>query len=393
LPYPHFKSNDKWESTQPQILATYPVQVANPRILILTAGFGDGHNSAAKHLAEALDSHVDVCVADPCDLGSPRTNRFLSGAYREITTYTPRVWKWIYDSTDRQDFTKPLPFLKKTEDALGKLLKAFRPDLVVSTYPFYPYPLDRHFETLPRVPIITVVTDSMKVNAAWTRSPSDHFLVTDPHTASSLEQNGVSGEKIIVTGFPVSSRFEALPPVDQSASIDPFRVLFFPTARSPHVKSIMRSVLESPGLPTEITVVLGRNVRRLYRRAQELKQEFPGRVKLKGWTKQVPELLSSHHLVIGKAGGATVHESIAAQCPMLVHHIVPGQEEGNIDLLEKLGIGSLATEANEIKSAIAGLLADDAALWRAQKERLAIHARPAASQDAAEFILSLLPKK
>jgi processive 1,2-diacylglycerol beta-glucosyltransferase len=367
--------------------------VATPRILILTAGFGDGHNSAAKHLAEALDSHADACVADPCDLGSPKTNRLLSRAYREITTYTPRVWKWIYDSTDRQDFTKPLPFLKKTEDALGKLLKAFRPDLVVSTYPFYPYPLDRHFETLPRVPIITVVTDSMKVNAAWTRSPSDHFLVTDPHTASSLEQNGVSGEKIIVTGFPVSSRFEALPPVNQSASIDPFRVLFFPTARSPHVKSIMRSVLESPGLPTEITVVLGRNVRRLYRRAQELKQEFPGRVKLKGWTKQVPELLSSHHLVIGKAGGATVHESIAAQCPMLVHHIVPGQEEGNIDLLEKLGIGSLATEANEIKSAIAGLLADDAALWRAQKERLAIHARPAASQDAAEFILSLLPKK
>ncbi|MDB4386783.1 hypothetical protein N9Z15_01080 [Akkermansiaceae bacterium] len=367
--------------------------MATPRILILTAGFGDGHNTAARHLAEALADDAEVRVADPCDLGSPRLNRLLSKAYREITTYVPKVWHWIYESTDKQDFTKPLPFLNQTEKALGKLLEDFSPDLVISTYPLYPYLIDRHFETLPRVPIVTVVTDSMEVNAAWTKSPSDHFIVTDPHTAASLEKNGVVQEKITVTGFPISQRFEALPVTPHDASITPFRILFFPTARSPHVRSIMRAALGNPKLNTEVTMVLGRNVRRLYKKAREIKKEFPGRVKFKGWTKLVPELLASHHLVIGKAGGATVHESIAAQCPMLVHHIVPGQEEGNIDLLEKLSIGSLATDEAQIKSSLASLLAEDGALWRAQKERLAIHARPAASKDAATFILSLLPKK
>lgn len=367
--------------------------MALPRILILTASFGDGHNSAARHLAEALTEEAEVKVADPCHLGSPKVNTFLSKAYREITTYIPRLWSLIYESTDRQDFSKPLFFLKDTEAAVGNLLREFRPDLVICTYPVYPYQLERHFKNLTRVPVVTVVTDSMNVNAAWTRAPSDFFLVTDPATQSSVLNSGVPPNKIIVTGFPVSPRFETLHATSSGDSTKPFRVLYFPTSRSPHVRRIVKAVLETPDLHAEITIVLGRNLRRLYRRAKEMKDAYPGRVHLKGWTKKVPELLCSHHLIIGKAGGATVHEAIAARCPMLVHHIVPGQEEGNIELLEKLGIGSLATEAHQISEALHHLLADDAKAWRLQKQQLAIHARPAAAREAAQFLLSKTPSK
>lgn len=365
----------------------------NPRILILTAGFGDGHNSAARHLAEALDNSAKVKVADPCSLGSPKTNAFLSKAYREVITYAPSLWKRIYDSTDKQDFTKPLFFLKQTESALGKLLTDFQPNLVVCTYPVYPYQLERHFSTLPRVPIITVVTDSMEVNAAWTRSPSDYFLVTDAATGKSLRKSDIPAEKIIVTGFPVSPRFQDTPTIEPDDQTNPFRVLYFATSRYPHVRKLMKAVLDFPEINTEVTVVLGRNVRRLYRRTAELKEDYPGRAHLKGWTRRVPELLCSHHLVIGKAGGATVHEAIAARCPMLVHHLVPGQEEGNIELLENLKIGSLATQPEQITAALKELLANDAKLWREQKRNLAIHSRPGASAEAAQFILSKATSK
>jgi processive 1,2-diacylglycerol beta-glucosyltransferase len=50
----------------------------------------------------------------------------------------------------------------------------------------------------------------------------------------------------------------------------------------------------------------------------------------------------SHHVVISKAGGATTREAIAARCPMLVSQIVPGQEEGNYELLRRHGVGALA---------------------------------------------------
>lgn len=356
-----------------------------PKILILSASFGDGHNSAARHLAEALEVQADVLVADPCHLGNPRINAFLCKAYREITTYTPKIWAWMYRSTDRQDFSEPLPFIAKTEDAVADLLDQFQPDLVVNTYPLYPYMVERQFSTRRRVPIITVITDSIEINAAWTRSPSDHFLITDKHTREGLITNHLPAEKIQITGFPVSPRFESLGKISPEDPLAPFRILFFPTARSPHVNDIIKAALSHNN---HVTVVLGRNVRRLYRKVHSLKKSFPGRIHIKGWTRKVPELLSSHHLIIGKAGGATVHEAIAAQCPMLVHHIVPGQEEGNIELLDRFQTGSLATSAKAIRESISRLLADDAALWREQKKRLIQFARPAAAREAARFILS-----
>ncbi|MGB0328485.1 MAG: MGDG synthase family glycosyltransferase [Akkermansiaceae bacterium] len=357
-----------------------------PKILILTASFGDGHNSAARNLAKALEDRAEALVADPCNLGNPRINRLLCRAYREVTTYLPRLWAWIYRSTDKQDYSRPLPFIAKTESAVARLLQDFQPDIVVNTYPLYPYMVSRLTENDPRIPVITVITDSIEVNAAWSRSPSDHFLITDLHTRENLLTQKIPSEKVQITGFPVSPLFEKLAHVTPEAPVAPFDILFFPTARSPHVEDLIRAALNHPD--TQITVVLGRNVRRLYRKVKPLKKIYPGRIRLKGWTRRVPELLSSHHLVIGKAGGATVHEAIAAQCPMLVHHIVPGQEEGNIELLSRFKTGSLATSATAIQDAIDSLLADDAALWREQKKRLLTLAKPAAAREAAAFILT-----
>ena len=356
-----------------------------PKILILSASFGDGHNSAARHLAEAMEEQAEVLVSDPCHLGNPRINAFLCKAYREITTYTPIIWASMYRSTDRQDFSQPLPFIAKTEDAVADLLDQFQPDLVVNTYPLYPYMVERQFANRRRVPIVTVVTDSIEINATWTRSPTDYFLITDKHTHEGLDTSNIPADKIKITGFPVSPRFESLRKISPEDPLAPFRILFFPTARSPHVNDIIRAALVHE---SHITVVLGRNFRRLYHKVRALKKNFPGRIHIKGWTRKVPELLSSHHLVIGKAGGATVHEAIAAQCPMLVHHIVPGQEEGNIELLDRFRTGSLATSAKAIREAISSLLADEATLWRAQKKRFLQHARPAAAREAASFILS-----
>jgi len=358
------------------------------RILILTAGFGEGHNSAARNLADALKKKAHVRVCDPCELGNPRTNEILKNGYRYIMTHLPKVWYAIYKTTDRQDFRKPLAAIQSTEDALGKMLERVKPHLVVCTYPLYPYQLERLFKHHPRVPVVTVITDSMEINAAWSRSPSDHFLVTDRGTSELLSHTGVPKEKIQVTGFPVDPRFPMLEPLYSPAPIKPFRILYFPTRRSLQARRIMRAVLEIPG--TEITVVLGRSFRHLYRKAQEISREYPGRVKLKGWTKKVPELLCQHHIVIGKAGGATVHEALAARCPMLVHHRVPGQEEGNIRLLEKYEVGRYTETSADISQAIQEFIADDGKLWREAKNRLLLHSRPGGALDAADFITNLL---
>lgn len=363
-----------------------------PRLLIITAAFGEGHNSAARNLGLALAAQGAITkVADPCVLGAPFSTDLLSRGYRLVTTYSPRLWARIYRSTDRQDFRRQkMPLMRKPEQCLEEMIEDFKADAVVCTYPLYPYFLERIFEKTGRkVPVFTVVTDSIEINAAWLNAPTCYWLVTDPATRESMIRSGLPAARVIDTGFPVNPSFSTLEPVEADDPCDPFRILYFPTAKIPYVSRIGRALLEaSPKV--KLTLVLGRNVRLLWSRAKELKRAFPGRVRVIGWTKRVPELLNSHHLIVGKAGGATVHEAIAARCPMFIHHLVPGQEEGNLRLLESIGAGSLESTPAAIGAATTDLLADNAARWREMKQALARHGRKAGAIHASRFILDRL---
>jgi len=359
------------------------------RVLIVTAAFGEGHNSAARNLALALgELGAETRVADPCMLAAPMSTRSLCKGYRLITTYAPRLWHRVYRSTAQVDFSRQrVPLMRKAERCLEALVDDFQAQAVVATYPLYPYFLARSFaDRSDPPPVFTVVTDSIEVNSAWTKAPCRAWLVTDELTRQELVRGGIDASKVVDTGFAVHPDFSRLEVLGSEAPVDPFRVLYFATPKLPHVRRISKAVLNAAP-ETRITIVLGRNVRLLYRRAREIRDRFPGRVTIKGWTRKVPQLLASHHLVIGKAGGATVHEAIAARCPMLVHHLVPGQEEGNLRLLEHIGGGCLAEGPDAIHRLTRDLLADHAGRWRAMKRALVRHGRTAGALAAARFIL------
>lgn len=375
------RRNDRFALNLPR-----PAMPEAPRILIVTAAFGEGHNSAARNLGLALEAAGAVVrIGDPCMLGAPKLTDLVNRGYRMVTTRFPQLWAWIYQSTDRCDFSRQNPIIMRwPEHAMAALIDEFKPTSVVSTYPLYPYFMPRIGGNLP---IFTVVTDSMEINAAWLRAPSDYWLATDPATRDAMMRAGLDGGKIIDTGFPVHPVFAKLRPVDAGNDCDPFRVLYFPTSKLPHVRRHARALLESSP-SVKLTIVLGRNVRRLYPEAREIKEDYPGRVRLVGWTRRVPQLFGSHHLAVGKAGGATVHEAIAARCPMLIHHLVPGQEEGNLRLLESIGGGALADSPEELQRKLSDLVSDQAAGWRAMKKALARHNRNSGATTAAGFILS-----
>ena len=363
-----------------------------PRILIVTAAFGEGHNSAARNLALAMDEMgCTSLVADPCSLGAPRLTARVCKAYRLATNYFPRAWGAIYRATDLCDFSRPrAPLMGPPERALAELVGDFQPDAVVSTFPLYPYFLPRLFEKVgKKLPVFTIITDSIEINAAWLRSPTDFWLVTDRYTRESMIAKGLPAAKIVETGFPVNPDFSRTSALPSSAPCEPFRILYFPTAKRSLLASHCRALLDaSPA--TLLTLVLGRNVRLLASRAQEIQRDYPGRVRLVGWTRRVPELLTRHHVVVGKAGGATVHEAIAATCPMLIHHLVPGQEEGNLRLLETIGGGRLAQTPAALHEEIVKMLAHEATGWRSMKSTLIHHDKNAGAITAGKFILGQL---
>ncbi|MGB2403192.1 MAG: MGDG synthase family glycosyltransferase, partial [Akkermansiaceae bacterium] len=337
----------------------------------------------------ALSARASTLYADPCLIGAPWVTKQLQILYRKITTHTPWLWRRIYESTERQDFSrKRLPLMAKPEDKLRQIIADYKPDAIVSTYPLYPYFIERIFEqTTPKIPVITLVTDSIAINAAWRKAPTDFWMVTDQHTKQHLTAAGIAHDQIVDVGFPVDPHFADLKPINSEDPIDPLRILYFPTPKKPHVRRVSRELLEATGPNSKLTIVLGKHLRKIHSRAKEIEDQYPGRVTIKGWTKKVPELLNNHHVVVGKAGGATVHEALAAECPMLIHHLVPGQEEGNLALLRLLNGGDLADDEGILSQCLNSMLADNASSWRKMKRDLATHSRPRAADQAADFIL------
>ena len=95
------------------------------------------------------------------------------------------------------------------------------------------------------------------------------------------------------------------------------------------------------------------------------------------------------HLLISKAGGATVQETIAAKCPMIINQVVPGQEEGNARLIVETRSGMVATTPEAIVVAVEQASADDARLWREWSANISRLSRPRASLEIAELLLAL----
>jgi len=362
------------------------------RILILTAGFGEGHNTAARCIAEAIREHegAEAQVVDVYIQTIPTFTKVLQAGYGLAINKLPLVWSAIFALLDKPgNLEKTIPMAGNLRNSLEREIEGYHPDVIVSTYPLYAYliaELRKRGHAPSQAPLLTMVTDSTAVNSSWYRAGSETFLVADSETAEILVKGGVPSEAIQTLGFPVTPRFSTLKPLD-SVIHGANRILFLPSSKAGNAIATIRELQAIPNV--EITVVTGR-LEALHR-AISLSGVIDGvRTHLVGWTDKVPELLCSHHLYIGKAGGAIVHEAMAARCPILVSHVVPGQEEGNIELIQRHDIGRLAAFLPKaLATSVGEVFAEHGATWKRWKKNLAVISKPDASRDIARYILEV----
>jgi processive 1,2-diacylglycerol beta-glucosyltransferase len=163
----------------------------------------------------------------------------------------------------------------------------------------------------------------------------------------------------------------------------PPRILFVINAAKKRAAEIVKKLLT---LDVELTITVGHDerLRRVLKRITGDRQ-----IVIVGWTDEMPQLLCRSHLLIGKAGGATVQETIAARCPMIVNHVVSGQEEGNARLIAQSNSGTIALAPDEVLREVQRAFRDDAKLWREWCANISRLSRPRAALDIAEFLLSI----
>jgi len=359
------------------------------RVLILTASMGEGHNTAARNIRNAIAAEAgntaEVLVVDPYTRTNPVVNRLIQRGYSAAINNHPRLWKLVFSALSRPAVIEGMaPLLAQLNRAVSDLIREFQPDIIASTYPVFGYVMQKISAANPShtVPFYMIITDSTMINRTWYHYPCDGAIVADAPTAEVLLKDGVPEEKIHTLGFPVGLEFEDFIPAPPPRN-GAWNLLFFPGGPSDRAIKTLELLATLDGV--SVSVITGR---REDTRAALTKARLPRQGALIGWTDKMPELMGSHHIFIGKAGGATVQEAIAAQIPFLVSHIVPGQEEGNIALIQQSAIGALASQSpDHVLHIVKGAMANEAGLWRTWRKNLLHIQKPSASRKIASFLL------
>ncbi len=363
------------------------------RILILTASFGEGHNSAARGIRDGLarvaPEGMEVELRDLFAEAYGPVNELVRKSYLAVVNFAPGAWGAVYRWLDhKKDFDTEFARFSRLEDHFAALLEHFQPDVMTCTFPAYPNVLRqiqrRNAECSRPCKIVVVITDSITINAAWYRCAADYFLVANEQSASVLRLAGVASEKIKVFGFPVNPKFadsagsnRALPPSNSKR-----RVLYMIHAATRGAPVLAQRLAD---LGVDLTVTIGRADRLM----PEIEAAVRDKAKVICWTDELPRMLDESHLLIGKAGGATVQETIAAGCPMIINYVVAGQEEGNARLIVETNSGVIADSPPEVIAQVQRAFADGAKQWREWSANISRLSKPRAALDIAEFLLSI----
>ncbi len=360
--------------------------------MVLSAGVGSGHNSAAAALESEFGTRRNVEAVqrvDVLDLTSDLFRTLQDDAYFGLVDAAPWLVGWGYDMND-------VPF--RSQGAMSvwdqlnttpvvKTIKAFAPDIVICTH-FLPARVVSLLLGRGRLQAtMSVVTTDYDFQGMWLTAPFNRFYVARDETRAHMVEIGLPADRIVASGIPVRADFGE--PADRDAVLArhelrpdvPILLISAGAAGGEYTKAVVTQTLAIPN-PFQAVVVCGRN-EQLREAIAALVASSPSRYRVIGYTTEMAALMRSATLFIGKPGGLSSSECMAAGLPMVLINPIPGQEVRNSDFLLEEGAAIRCNYDTTIGYKIATLLsAPD------RVARMAANARRTGRPDAAEVIVN-----
>lgn len=336
-----------------RMAATLQLTGQGPRVLILSASIGGGHNAAAAVLrAELEQAGCSVVVLDGFATATPLLSRYLAWGYPVQLRYTPWLYDWEFWSSHRRLFAKMWRRMYATlsGEAFRTLVDLLEPQLVISTYPLVTQALGvLRRKGILQVPVVAVITD-YGVHRLWTAPGIDLHLV--PSRVSAAQIDEATGSVRIMRPLVRSAFWE---PRDREVvrrrygfAPNEFVALIVAGAWGiGRVELIVRDVVAC-GVRT--VVVCGRN-RELAARLQKEYAAHP-RVWILGWTDELPELMAAADCLVQNAGGLTCLEAIASRLPIIIYRPITGHGVFNALTMERAGVARWIRSSTELRETL-----------------------------------------
>jgi processive 1,2-diacylglycerol beta-glucosyltransferase len=370
------------------------------KVLLLTASFGDGHNQAAYAVNEALERRgVTVRVIDYVEWLNPALRSVAKFSLLQGVRKVPELYGLFYRSMSK---IPPSSSVQKRLNHLGseqmlKYLDEFNPDLVASTFPTPTGVMSElRGSGVTDTPNVAILTD-YTAHGQWVHKYVDKYFVATETVKSELESCNVDPKYIHVSGIPIRSMFD-YPSEQLSLKRHELRAAYGIKSDSPLILMMgggagllgditsWEQVIQSSH--AQFTIICGRN-QRLYKRLSPLAS---GRVRILGYVSEVDEWMAMSDLIITKAGGITLTESLAMELPLLLYRPIPGQEEKNALYALQAGAARLFNDVDSARLFLDDIMKNPKRLER-MKNAACHHKQLGAAEQIAEALLDFMGNK
>ncbi|MFM1848574.1 MAG: hypothetical protein RL417_2048 [Pseudomonadota bacterium] len=311
-----------------------------------------GHHRAAEAVARALGNSSTLegpPLLDVLDFMSAIPRRIYRDGYLKLAQQAPTALGKLYEMSDSPDSTAgvSLRFDRALGRKLERHLERLNPAVIVSTH-FLTSRIVGALKEEGRITsrLLQVVTD-FDAHAYWAVKRADLICVAAEPARDRLVSLGIDPSKVVISGIPLDARFSNLPTLYEARETLGLRhdipvvlVTLGGFGAAPY-EDLFEGLAKSK-LPSQFVIVCGRNEsakKRLERRVKELPPERSERFLIEGFTREMPTFMAAANLIVGKPGGLTVSEALAAGKPLILINPIPGQEERNADYLLERGAG------------------------------------------------------
>jgi processive 1,2-diacylglycerol beta-glucosyltransferase len=337
-----------------------------PRVLILTASVGEGHDAPARTLSEQLRGErpdVEIVVVDGL--------RHMGRAVRALSESAPRVvffrGEWLWDA-GYAVFARFAPTRRVGQWLLGRagsrglleLVESTCPDVAVSLYPQTSEVLGRlRAANRIRVPVVAAITDLSALHY-WATPGADVHLITHPESEAEVRRIAGSGADVrCVHGF-TTARF--LEPRDRDGAR---RALGLPVDGRVALVSGggwgVGSVDEAvdtclrTGRFARVVCLCGRNER--LRATLASRYQADVRVRIEGFTDAMPDWLGAADVRVHSTGGLTMLEAQMSGCPAISYGWGRGHVRDHNAAYRRFGLAQVALSPDQLRACLDHALA------------------------------------
>lgn len=358
-------------------------------ILILTAGYGEGHNQATNALRQSfVRLGCAVRVVDLFREAHPGLNaitRYLYLRSAPLSAYGFDFYGWSYYSTQHMNERGALA---KWLNLLGMkkcqaIMNVEKPAAVVCTFPFGGISDWLKRSGIP-VPVFTVMTD-FSLHNRWLLAKPDRYYVATSDLRQAMMRHGIEDEAIAVTGIPVRQAFqERGERTEERAEAAGRTILVMAGAHGTlaDLGEMADRLLHIRDARLEI--VCGNN--KALRRELERRFEREPRIATFGFVDSIHERMSRAACMVTKAGGITLSEAVQIRVPLLIFRPQPGQELENARYFAAKGAALVSRDVAELAEQAARLLDNPEQSRRMRKRYDELAADYASDTIAADIV-------